>query len=88
MKTNILVTAVNSPPGRSTFLSLKKNKNFKIFSIDSDPNSVFKFLGMKNFFISPNVNKKNYKKFINNVIKNKIKIIIPCIEPKQFFFKE
>lgn len=89
MKTNILITAVNAAPGRSVYNSLKKNKNLKITIVDSDTNSVFNFLEDKDFYNCPKANKKGYKKFINNLIKNKkIKIIIPCIEPEIIFFSK
>ena len=89
MKTKILITAVNSPPGRSVYTSLKKNKNLDLICIDSDKNSVFSLMKKKKFFLSPPAKNKNYKKFINKIIRqNKIKIIIPCIEPEIIFFSK
>ena len=89
MKTKILITAINSPPGRSVYTSLKKNKSLELICIDSDKDSVFNLLRKKNFFICPAVNKKNYKRFIDKIIKKKkIKIIIPCIEPEVLFFSK
>ena len=89
MKTKILITAINSPPGRSVYTSLKKNKSLELICIDSDKDSVFNLLRKKNFFICPAANKKNYKRFIDKIIKKKkIKIIIPCIEPEVLFFSK
>ena len=50
MKTKILITAVNSPPGRSVYTSLKKNKNLDLICIDSDKNSVFSLMKKKKIF--------------------------------------
>lgn len=71
MRTKILITAVNSPPGRAAYSSLKINKKLDILSIDADKNSVFKFLDVKNFSICPRANTKDYKKFIDKFLKKK-----------------
>ena len=89
MKTKILITAVNSPPGRAVYNSLVRKKNLELFCIDSDLNSVFKFQKKKKFYISPRAKKKNNKSFINKLIKKKkIEILIPCIEPEVIFFSK
>ena len=80
MKIKVLITAVNSSPGRAVFNSLKTKKDFQLYYIDSDKNSVFHYLKDKNFFIAPLAKNKNYKRFITNLIKKKkIDVIIPCI---------
>ena len=89
MKIKVLITAVNSSPGRAVLNSLKNKKNLQIYYMDSDESSVFFYQKDKNFFLAPKAKEKSYKKFINNLIKKKkINIIIPCIEPEVLFFSK
>tara|TARA_B100001123_G_scaffold450219_1_gene619372 strand:- start:4130 stop:5095 length:966 start_codon:yes stop_codon:yes gene_type:complete len=85
----ILITCVGAPPGRGAYESLKLASFKKIYTCDSDKNCYFNIIKKKNFFIVDKANSKNYLSSIKSIIyKNKIEILIPCLEPEVIFWSK
>ncbi len=85
----ILITAVDQPPGRGAYESLKIAGFRNLYTCDSNKNSYFNHIKKKKFYIVENAESKTYLSSIKKIVKkNKIEIIIPCIEPEVIFWSK
>jgi len=81
--TNVLVLNVGAPPGRNVARTLIERKNIKVFVADADPlvPILYNTSEINGSYVLPRAETAEYIKALSAiVIKEKIKVIIPCIE--------
>ena len=81
--TNVLVLNVGAPPGRNVARTLIERKNIKVFVADTDPlvPILYNTSEINGSYVLPRADAAEYIKALSAiVIKEKIKVIIPCIE--------